>query len=397
MKILLLKPINSIYYVIQPNIGLGVLATIMENNNHNVHIIDAAKEKLKWDDFVSLIKKEKFDLIGIQMFTHEVPSVEKSINLIKKYLPDATIIIGGSHISGDPEGTMKLLNNVDFGFVGEAETGVDAFLKISKGDYDNYEVLRKIPNLVWRQYGKVVVNNKEYIRDLDAIEFPAWHLMPPVTYPTAPHGSFCKRTPVAPIIVSRGCPFLCTFCAGHCITGRNIRYRTVKNVIDEILLLYHKYGVREIHIEDDNFTLDKKYVVDFSNEIIKLRLDISFALPNGVRLDTIDEEVLPLMEKAGFYSMAVGIESGSDKILQLMKKRTSVKVIKEKIDLIKKHTNIKLTGFFLMGYPEETETDILETISFATSLNIDKASFMFVMPLPGTELWNTYKQNNKAV
>lgn len=394
MKILLLKPIGDVYYVIQTNLGLGYLATIILENGHNVHILDSGREKLGWNDFTKRIKEEKYDLIGIQMFTHEVLSAKKHIDIIKRYSPKSTVIVGGAHLSGDPEGTMNLLSSIDFGFIAEAEIGMERFLKLQKKDYSNYGLLKKIPSLVWRQNGKIVVNPKEFFMDLDKIKFPAWHLMPPSSYPIAPHGNFCKKTPVAPIIASRGCPFQCTYCAGKSVTTSHIRYRTVGNLINEIMLLHNRYGVREIHIEDDNFTLKREYIISFCNEIIKLRLDLAFALPNGVRLDTLDEEELKLMEKAGFYSMAVGIESGSDRVLKLMKRNLHRDLIKEKIDLIKKCTEIDLTGFFLIGYPKERESEILETIAFAKSLRLDKASFMYVMPLPGSELWNIYKQKN---
>lgn len=394
-KILLLKPINDVYYVVQPNLGLGYLARIMLENGYAVHIVDSGREKLTWDDFHSLIDGERYDLIGIQMFTHEVPSVRKHVDIIKKFWPETTVIVGGAHISGDPEGTMNLLNNIDFGFVGESEIGIEKFLKLQKEDYSNYELLSKIPNLVWRQNDEIMINPRASFKNLDKIRFPAWHLMSPSLYPVAPHGSLCRKTPVAPMIISRGCPFKCTFCGGKSVTGSHIRYRSLENVIREIILLYNDYGVREIHIEDDNFTLRKQYVINFCKEINKLGLDLVFALPNGVRLDTLDEKVLKLMEKAGFYSIAVGIESGSNRILKLMNKKLSKDKINDKINLIKKCTDINLTGFFLFGYPGETESEILESISFAKSLKLDKASFMFVMPLPGSELWDIYKQKNE--
>lgn len=397
MNILLVKPISDNYYVIQPNIGLGILASIMIRNNHTVRILDSGKEKLKWDDFEIIIKEEKFDIIGFQMFSHEVPSVKKHIDLIAEHSSHSTVLLGGPHVSSEPKDTMKLLSNVDFGFVAEAEIGIEQFIKLERRDYKNFELLSKIKNLIWRQDDRIIINHTEAVQNLDELDYPAWDIMAPDTYPTLPHGSFCKTPPVAPIIISRGCPFQCTFCAGHLITGRRMRYRSVENVMNEIYSLYQKYGVREFHIEDDNFTINSAYVIRFCRIVIESELNIAFALPNGIRLDTLDEEVLTLMGKAGFYSMAIGIESGSDKILRLMKKRLSTTIIEEKINLIKNYTNIKLTGFFLIGYPGETETDILKTISFSKSIKIDKASFMFVMPLPGSELWDKYKQKNEAV
>jgi radical SAM superfamily enzyme YgiQ (UPF0313 family) len=120
------------------------------------------------------------------------------------------------------------------------------------------------------------------------------------------------------------------------------------------------------------------------------------ALPNGVRLDSLHEEMLNLMERAGFYSMAVGIESGSDRVRKLMKKHLDSATIEDKINLIKRTTKIQLTGFFLIGYPGETESEAIATIEFAKSLPIDKASFLYVMPLPGSELHEYYLQRNRT-
>jgi len=169
----------------------------------------------------------------------------------------------------------------------------------------------------------------------------------------------------------------------------------VKNVIGEIIMLSKDYGVREIHIEDDNFTLRKDYVIDFCNEIKRASLDMSFSLPNGVRLDSLDEEMLQAMERAGFYSLSVGIESGSDRVLRLMKKTLSTKTIREKLNLIKRCTKMQIAANFLIGYPGETESEILETIAFSKSLPINKAGFNFVMPLPGSELWPLYSHGSK--
>jgi radical SAM superfamily enzyme YgiQ (UPF0313 family) len=392
MKVLLMKPISDVYYVIQPSLGLGYLATILENGGHKVSILDPGKEKLGWKDFAVLIKKENYDLVGIQLFTHEVLSVKKHAGIIKEYSSHTTVICGGSHVSGDPQGAMQLLTDVDFGFAGEAEIGIEKFMGLKKEDYADYELLKTIPNLIWRCGEQIIVNPVESFKDLDRIKFPAWHLLSLSSYPSTPHGTFYKKRPVAPMIISRGCPFHCTFCAGKSVTGQTIRYRSVHNVISEIIFLKDTYGVKEIHIEDDNFTLKKEYVMAFCDVILKLGLDCAFALPNGVRLDTLDEEVLIKMEKAGFYSMAIGIESGSNRILTLMKKNLSREFIKEKINLIKKITRINLTGFFLMGYPGEREKEILETIDFAKALELDKASFMCVMPLPGSDLWDMYKE-----
>ena len=394
MKVLLLKPINNTYYVVQPPLGLGYLAAVIIRQGHEVRIVDAGRENLSWDAFTDLVELGGYDLIGIQMFTYELPFVKRHIEIIKRYSPGSVVIVGGPHISGDPEGTADYLEKMDFGFVGEVEIGFEQFLRLGKKDYSDADRLGKIPNLVWRSDGRVVVNSRAPVQDPDEIELPDWHLMDPRSYPSATHGIFFRHTPVAPIITSRGCPFPCTFCAARVLTGQVIRYRSVENVIKEIILLHDRYGINEFHIEDDNFTLRPDYVTSFCREIIKRDLDLAFALPNGIRLDTLDREILTMMERAGFYSLAVGIESGSDRVLKLMKKNLTREVIREKIEMIKECTDMRVSGFFLIGYPGETEEEIGATISFARELPLDLASFLITMPLPGSPLWDDYKKQD---
>lgn len=395
MKLLLLKPINDLYYVIQPNLGLGYLAAIMQKHGHDVSILHPGRNNMTWDGFAEFIKNWQYDIIGIQMFTHEIAAVKKHADIIKQCSPETTVIVGGAHMSAEPDTTMAMFDTVDFGFVGESEAGVERFMQLEKENCSNPEALKNIPGLVWRCDGKNIVNPRQVIEDLDSIEFPAWQLMPPSSYPNTPHKTFCRRVPVAPIIISRGCPFQCTFCAVKSTTGTHMRYRSVKNVVSEITMLYKDYGVREIHIEDDNFTFKREYVMDFCNEIKTRGLDVAFALPSGVRLDTLDSVMLRLMEQAGFYSISVGIESGSDRVLRLMKKRLSTEIIREKVKLIKYVTKMELSANFLIGYPGETEDEISQTIAFSKSLPIDRAAFNFVMPLPGSELWSLYKHSDK--
>jgi radical SAM superfamily enzyme YgiQ (UPF0313 family) len=292
---------------------------------------------------------------------------------------------------------MRLLGDVDYAFVGEAERGVGQFFSREKGSLAAEEADLSAFNLVFRRNGSVVTNPRHSFEDLDELPFPAWHLMDPRRYPLVPHGVFCRQRPIAPMIISRGCPFPCAFCAGKTVTGTTVRYRSVANALEEILLLRDSYGVREVRIEDDNFALRKDYVHSFCEAVLSRSPGLSFALPNGVRLDSLDAPTLRLMERAGFYSMAVGIESGSDRVLAMMKKQITSEEIREKVCLIKSATRILLTGFFVFGFPGETAQDIEETISFARSLPLDAASFMFLMPLPGSELWEDFRAKSGPV
>ncbi|MCK7508403.1 MAG: radical SAM protein [Desulfobacterales bacterium] len=129
----------------------------------------------------------------------------------------------------------------------------------------------------------------------------------------------------------------CTFCAGFRITGRRIRHRPLSRVWDEIELLVSRFGVREVHIEDDNFTFDADYAKQFCREALVRKLPVCFSTPNGVRLDTLDDELLDLMKRAGWYVVHCGIESGSDRVLRSVRKALSTSVTADRIAMIKRH------------------------------------------------------------
>jgi len=154
------------------------------------------------------------------------------------------------------------------------------------------------------------------------------------------------------------------------------------------------YGIGEVHIEDDNFTINKKDVIDFCKALIEKKYKLLFSCPNGVSLKTLDSEILGWMKRAGFYALHVGVESGSEKILKSMKKELTKREIKEKISLIKKF-GIKVVGLFVLGYPGETKESIKETIEFSKELDLDRAQFGIFLPLPGTDIFKELVNNGQ--
>lgn len=399
MKILLVSPINRTY-VVMPMLGLGYLASVAKKYNHSVDFLDCKKEGLSYKGFEDYIENNKYDLICFQVFSYDINSVKRHMDIIRKHQRDAVIIAGGAHPSGDPAGTLLYLKDLDFAFKGESEIGFAEFLKYlddlgcAKLKKD-YGVLRKIPGLIFNAgENEVIVNDPVFVDDLDTIEYPAWELMDPGGYPEAPHGAFARQFPTAPIIITRGCPHSCTFCAGKAITGMKIRKRSIDNVWSEVRYLTDRFGINELLIEDENFTLHNGLLKDFCNKIISAPKRISWSFPAGVRIETLNKDNLRLMEEAGCYSMAIGVEFGSQRIHDLTRKRLTIELIREKIDLLSK-TNIKTTGFFLMGIPGESREDILATINLALNLEIDRAQFNNFMPLPGSVLWKELLSNNR--
>ena len=207
--------------------------------------------------------------------------------------------------------------------------------------------------------------------------------MRPDTYPESQQGAFYENFPICPIVTTRGCPFNCKFCAAPSLSGRKLRHHSVEYVCQMIWLLYHRYGIREIHILDDNFTMNIDYAKSVLRGVIDMQLDITLAMPNGIRMDYVDDELLELMKAAGVYIVSVAVESGNDHILRAMRKGTTVESIRKNVARIRRH-KLDVAGFFILGYPGETRETIVNTIRFARELDIQRAQFMTFVPLPGT-------------
>ena len=370
MRVLLVKPPQKTNEV-QPPLGLGYLASTIKDFAE-VKILDCIKENYSVKDFEKFIYKNNYDFIGFQCYTVDLNVVKELVKISKRLLPKAKIIVGGPQPSLDPINTLKYLE-IDYGFCGEAEIGFPMLIQ--------NKPLSKIPGLIYKNK----VNPNKLVENLDDYQI-GWEFFNLESYPLAPHGAFCKQYPTAPLIITRGCPFQCTYCGAHLISGRKIRSHSVDFTIKQIEFL-HKKGIKEIHIEDDNFTMKRDFVIKFCNKLIQKNLGITFTFPNGIRLDTLDIEVIRLLKKAGLYSTSVGIESGSDRIRKLMKKNLDTKTIKDKLNLLKKE-KIDIIGFFIVGYPGETEDDIKKTIDLACSLPLKRATFSAFKPFPGTVIYD---------
>jgi len=324
------------------------------------------------------------------MFSSDFQNVKECSRLIKEFNKKIVIIIGGPHPSSTPVEALTYLKDVDYGFKGEAEIGLSTLLKNLSS-----KNLKNVPGLIYRKGKKIECNRQMLLEDLDSLGFPSWDLINPLWYQKGLQTLFVKNLPVAPIMTTRGCPYQCTYCSAREINGIKIRYRSASKIVDEIELLQKQYGIKEIWIEDDNFTFNKNFVKEFCNELIKRNVKISWSCPNGVRLNTLDRELLDLMKKTGCYILMVGIEFGSQRILDKVKKSLRVEEIREKVKLINE-SGIDAHGFFIMGFPTEAKEDIMKTIKLALELDLVGANFAFFHPLPGTEIFRELVKNKEV-
>ncbi len=391
-KIVLVVPLSRTHYVVPP-IGLGYIATALRNTGFNdIVILDCLKEKLGLKGLQKRLVHLEPAVVGFQLYSYDFPFVVKSIEMVKESLPGCIVIIGGPHVSAVGDLALREIPGADFGFVGEGEIGLPFLMK--RLLREESISCREIPGLIYREGHGIHVNPRAVITGLDDLGFPAWDLMVPGEYPDSPQGGFYKNFPIAPVSTTRGCPYSCTFCGSTVNMGKKLRFRSISLVLREMQLLYDDYGVREFHIIDDMFNFSKQRVIDFCNGIRMQRWDISYTFPNGLRLNHLDLETLRMMKDTGAYSFNVGIESGSQRILDLMNKNLTLELIEEKVNMIVR-AGLEPCGFFIIGFPGETIEDIDVTIKFAKKLKLKRAHFSNFLPLPGTEATRQLIENNE--
>ena len=374
-KIVFIRP-NYRSHLITPPLGLGYLSSFLRAKGYETQIIDALNLDCSPQRIAELC--EGADIVAINcLSSYFLETIELS-KILKEQ--GFTIVIGGAHATALPELTLKE-THADYLIVGEGELSLSQLVECIK----NNKPVDDIPGVMTDVAKKTI--KSPLIENLDALPFPDWRQIDPRAYKKAPHGGLVKSFPVAPIISSRGCPFECTFCASPFLSDRKIRFRSPENVVDEIEYLVNKFDVKEIHFEDDNLTLNRKHVEGICELLLRRNIKVNWATPNGVRVDTMDLELLKLMKKSGCYFIAFGVESGNQDILNRVKKRTSLEMVEKAVKLAKK-TGIITQGFFIFGLPGETEQTIRETIKYARKLPLDKAQFLILDVLPGSQLWN---------
>lgn len=378
MKIALVRPKYKTH-LITPPLGIGYISSYLKSHGFQTKIIDGLNLNLTNEEVVKRCKD--FDLVGISCLTDfylETVDLTQKLKAVGK-----TVVLGNVHPSILPEQSLQD-SNADYVVVGEGEYTFIQLLQVLKQG----ERAENIPGVYFP--GQKSFQPRELIQVLDDLPFPDWQQLDPRIYQKAPHGGLIKNFPVAPIVTTRGCPYACKFCASPRFWSQRLRYRSPENVVAEIEYLVENFGVKEIHFEDDNLTLNRDHVVKICNLIIDKNLKISWATPNGVRADRVDEELLKLMKEAGLYYIVFGIESGNQEILDRINKKETLVDIEKAVKLAHK-LGIMTQGFFIFGLPGETEETIKNSIKFAKKIPLDRAQFLLLDLLPGSALWEEYQ------
>jgi radical SAM superfamily enzyme YgiQ (UPF0313 family) len=383
MRALLVKP-RIVSDSVQPALGLGFLAAAA--HPHEVAIHDGLLGGGP-DAMVRRARAWGAGAVGFQLNSFDVRSSAAWIAKVRSELPGVVTIAGGPPPTAPPAETFRLLGaNLDYLIRGEAEDGFRALLDLLAAGRPGPGALAAVPGLAWRGADGTLRQNPTATTDLDRLPLPRWDLLDPARYPPAPHSAFFRRFPVAPVAVSRGCPYPCSFCAGALIHQREVRYRRTEAVLDEIALLHDRHGVREIHFVDDNLTYDPERAHALCAGLRRLPFRVTWSCPNGIRLDRIDRALADHMRTAGCYSVGVGIESGSARMLGRIRKGLDLATIRRQVAMLHA-AGLETRGFFVLGFPTETRAEMAATVDLSLELPLDFAHFMLFHPFPGTRAY----------
>ncbi|MDI6759453.1 MAG: radical SAM protein [Candidatus Brocadiaceae bacterium] len=379
MKVLLINPPSDSPQPVMP-LGLAYLAAALECDNVLVEVIDAWAERLDFDSLEKRIAQAKdVGLIGITVMSPVYPTGIKTVQVARRASPYAKIIIGGTHPSSLPEQCLQECPELDFVAVGEGENLIVQLVRALQG---KSIPLNEIKGLWYRNNNKVITNHRaEPVQNLDELPFPARHLFPLEKYKVHPPYRLYKS--FATMITSRGCPFQCAYCTKS-VSGQNFRYQSTERVIREIEFLIDKYNIKQIHFYDDDFTINKSRVEELCEELILRRIKITWSCVT--RVDLVNERLLKKMKDSGCFLISYGVESGSQKILDNIRRGYHVGQIKEAFRLTKK-AGIRTLGYFMAGLPGETYETLNETVKFSFELDPDFVSWSVTVLYPGSKLY----------
>lgn len=382
MKVLLINaPSNGIYYKMGlklPPLGLAYIAAYLRRSGkYGVNIIDMNARSIELKD----IPWRDWDIVGISGDT----SRHNAVLEIAAHAKDAgrIVVVGGYHATFMDEDTLRT-GNVDYVVRGEGE---EIFAELLESLTEGGDV-SKVKGISYLDSDGNLVRTPDAlpVQQLNDLPMPARDLLPMSEYKSSLSGR-----PLTTMVSSRGCPYRCTFCSSSEFAGIKWRGRSPQNIADEIENVVDTYGYKAIAFLDDNFTINPKHVMDICDEVRRRNLDIAWWCFS--RVDTIVKNVpmIERMAKSGLKMVFLGLESGSEEILDKYHKRITTDIAAKAVEILKSF-GIRIWGSFIIGGLDDTKETIRKTVNYAKQLNIDIAEFSVLTPFPGTVLYNQAKE-----
>ena len=363
----------------EPPLGLAYLVSSAEARGHDVTLLDMQVLLMDSAALAERLAEAQPDVIGITAMTPTLPEALKVAEVTRQALPKAHIVLGGVHPTLDPWSVLEN-PNVDFAIRGEGEVVLGQLLDVLSGKGGE---LSTVQGLCYRtDSGPHISEKAPPIKDLEQL--------PPADYGSFPveryieHNGLLRGVRGISMIVSRGCPYSCSFCAVQQTMSRLWRVKPAAAVVDEIVELRDRYGIKGVWFKDSIFNMKASWTREFCELMIAREVGVEWQANTRINLLKADE--LALMKRAGLSQIDLGIESGSPKSLLRLNKQITVEQIQEKVALAKKY--VRVFGFFMIGIPGEDEEDVRQTFEFAKSLELDRWSWSIYSPLPGSPLYD---------
>ncbi len=390
LKVLLVNPPRSakVLGLEEDKLGILYLASVLLANSIDAAVYDAQVENNSLNELKDLIKSYRPSIVGITTTTPTRFDAFRTAKMIKQLNREITVVAGGPHVSAVPEDTLKYIKDIDLVVTGEGEyTFLEACKAIdSSGDFDD------IKSVAFRTDGTVRINPpREYIQDLGALPYPARELLSRYKnkdksqyyHSVEPPSGDMIKMPNTSILTARGCPFDCLFCAATEFWGKRVRKRSAEDVVNEIKHVKKAFGVDGFRFCDDTFNISKKRVIDICNLMLSDKLNMRWHC--HLRADNVDREMLELMKQAGCFFISLGVESGSQAILDNV---ISKDIKLEKVSqIVNWCDDLKITRScnFIYSLPGERREDVKKTIDFMAKLG-GRQPFSPTIILPGTRI-----------
>ena len=357
-----------------PSLALASLASWIRQHGYGVGLIDLHVENIFPKDAESRVRDFNPTIVALTSKTLGWPAVIEIAQMVRQAAPKALIVVGGPHMSIYPRESLSW-DCFDMAVVGDGE---ETFLDICDHVESGSE-LDKIPGTVVRGPDGTVIQNpaRPVPKDIDRYPMPAWDLIPVRDY-----HCLTLLKPFATMVTTRGCPWHCGYCSQ--VYSEKLRFRDVELVVDEMQFLEKTYGVREIVFFDETFTIGKRRMLKFSEEVQRRGLKVKFNI--RARVDTVDREVVRALKKAGLRSIHMGVEAGTDRVLKIMNKQITREQT-ERAFRVCREEGVDTRGYFMVGYYDATPDDVEDMIKFASGIGLDWASFSVATALPATDLY----------
>jgi anaerobic magnesium-protoporphyrin IX monomethyl ester cyclase len=367
-----------------PPLGIETLAPVLRQHGHEVRMFDTCHPRMKEEDIAEAVGVDRPDVIALSFLsTTSYPAAKSMARRLRRAAPDAPIVLGG--VFATMNATKVLADCPDADFIGKGE-GEELLPDL----LENLENPAAVDGLVWRS-GNAIVENapRSIIKDLDRFPYPDRESLPidyiesmPLDVPAVLSlDKFCTMQ------TSRGCPYTCVYCDIPSLTNGKWRCRSAEHVLGEMQQLSDA-GYRSIYLTDDHFLLKRKRIRDICQGVIDRKLEFRWGCEG--RVDAVAIDQFPIMVESNCRFLAFGVEAGTQKVLDRLKKNQSLEQIERGISEAKRHGIETAHGFFLIGSPDESEADIVESFRFAARLELDTFGFNRLCVYRGTPLWQEY-------